>query len=41
MNNSFNLINKIHKEFFKKNGYIILRNQLTYKNKKNLYYLQR
>ena len=36
MNNSFNLINKTHKEFFKQNGYIILRNQLTYKNKKNL-----
>ena len=36
MNKSFNIINHFHKDFFKKNGYIILRNQLTYKNKTTL-----
>ena len=36
MQKSWNIIQQHHKSFFKKNGYIILPNQLTYKLKQNL-----
>ena len=36
MNQSFNKLNQLHKDFFNKYGYIILRNQLTFRNKKML-----
>ena len=36
MNQSWNIIQKHHKLFFEKNGYIILQNQLSFKLKKNL-----